>query len=123
MHKSSGKFQSFKIMIMIVTSVFSFTSMSNAFFLKGYSAIPWFIFSALVYFVPYCFILSDLTGTYNDQAGGIYTWLKDSTSQKLAFVTTLLWYCSYFIWMIALFMKTWIPLSILLFGKDLTQEA
>ena len=86
-----------KLIIMIVTTVFSFTSMSDAFFLKGYSAIPWFIISALTYFVPYLFIVSDLTSVYNDKAGGIYTWLKDSTSQKLAFVATLLWYSSYFI--------------------------
>lgn len=111
-----------KLIIMIVTTVFSFTSMSDAFFLKGYSAIPWFIISALTYFIPYLFIVSDLTSVYNDKAGGIYTWLKDSTSQKLAFVATLLWYSSYFIWMVSLFMKTWIPLSILLFGKDITHE-
>lgn len=112
-----------KLIIMIVTTVFSFTSMSDAFFLKGYSAIPWFLLSALTYFVPYLFIVSDLTSVYNDRNGGIYTWLKDSTSQRLAFVATLLWYSSYFIWMISLFMKTWIPLSILLFGKDITQES
>lgn len=107
---------------MIITTVFSFTSMSNAFFLKGYSAIPWFILSAIMYFIPYLFIVSDLTSVYNDRKGGIYTWLRDSTSQRMAFVATLLWYSSYFIWMVSLFMKTWIPLSILLFGKDITQS-
>lgn len=119
-HKSS--MAKTKLLVMIVTTVFSFTSMSNAFFLKGYSAIPWFILSALTYFVPYCFIIADLTTVYNDKAGGIYSWLKDSTSQRLAFVTTLMWYSSYFIWMISLCMKTWIPLSIILFGDDFTKN-
>lgn len=117
--KSIGKV---KLLIMIVTTVFSFTSMSNAFFLKGYSAIPWFILSAFTYFVPYCFIIADLTTVYKDKAGGIYSWLKDATSQKLAFVTTLMWYSSYFIWMISLCMKTWIPLSIMFFGHDWTKN-
>lgn len=117
--KSMGKA---KLLIMIVTTVFSFTSMSNAFFLKGYSAIPWFVISAFTYFVPYCFIIADLTSVYKDKAGGIYSWLKDSTSQKLAFVTTLMWYSSYFIWMISLCMKTWIPLSIMFFGDDWTKN-
>lgn len=66
-HKSS--MAKTKLLVMIVTTVFSFTSMSNAFFLKGYSAIPWFILSALTYFVPYCFIIADLTTVYNDKAG------------------------------------------------------
>lgn len=107
-----------KLVLMITTTVFSFTSMSEAFFLKGYSAIPWFIISALAYFIPYCFIMSDLTSVYQDKAGGVYSWLKETTSKRIAFIAVFLWYSSYFIWMISLYMKTWIPLSIILFGKD-----
>lgn len=111
---------SLKLILMITTTIFSFTSMSEAFFLKGYSAMPWFVISALCYFIPYCFIMADLTTVYRDKSGGVYSWLKETTSKRIAFIAVFLWYSSYFVWMISLFMKTWIPLSILLFGKDYT---
>ncbi|MGX7328699.1 amino acid permease [Enterococcus bulliens] len=116
------KFTRAKLLVIIITTVFSFSSMSDAFFLKSYSAIPWFILCAVVYFFPYCIILSDLTSVYQNEKGGVYSWLKETNTEKVAFIATFLWYGSYFTWMISLVMKTWIPLSILIFGKDLTSS-
>ncbi|MDR0885833.1 MAG: amino acid permease, partial [Clostridiales Family XIII bacterium] len=110
-----------KIIIMITTTVFSFSSMSNAFFLMGYKAIPWLILCAILYFVPFCFIIAEITSTYQNHQGGLYDWLADIVSPKMGFVAAFIWYCSYFIWMVSLFMKCWIPISIAIFGKDMTQ--
>lgn len=110
------------LVLIITTTVFSFSSMLTAFYMLGSQSLVWFIISALCYFVPYALIVAQYTKKYANRPGSIYDWLKDSLSPKAAFITVFLWYCSYFIWMISLFMKIMIPLSILLFGKDLTGE-
>ncbi|EYI65562.1 inner membrane transporter YjeM [Salmonella enterica subsp. enterica serovar Heidelberg str. N20134] len=38
------------LILMIFTSVFGFANSPSAFYLMGYSAIPWYIFSALLVF-------------------------------------------------------------------------
>ncbi|KDS01945.1 inner membrane transporter YjeM [Salmonella enterica subsp. enterica serovar Heidelberg str. RI-11-014316] len=37
------------LILMIFTSVFGFANSPSAFYLMGYSAIPWYIFSALLF--------------------------------------------------------------------------
>ena len=111
------------LVLIITTTVFSFSSMTTAFFMMGTKSLLWFLISSCCYFIPYTLIVSSYTRTYAKQAGGIYDWLKDSLSPKAAFITAFLWYCSYFTWIVSLFMKLLIPLSILFFGQDITQQA
>jgi amino acid transporter len=115
-------FNSKRLIIIITMTVFSFSSMTTAFFLMGIKAFPYFIGAALFYFVPYAIIISEFTGVYKNHIGGLYQWLAGHLSEKVAFIAAFLWYCSYFIWMISLFMKLWIPFSVLLFGEDLTKK-
>lgn len=108
------------LILIITTTVYSFSSMATAFFMMGVKALPWFFISAFCYFIPYALIVAQYTKKYAHRAGTIYDWLQESLSPKAAFITAFLWYCSYFTWMVSLFMKLLIPMSILLFGKDLT---
>lgn len=110
------------LILIITTTVYSFSSMSTAFYMMGIKALPWFFISAAFYFIPYALIVAQYTKRYADRAGSIYDWLRDSLSPRAAFVTIFLWYCSYFTWMVSLFMKLLIPLSILLFGEDKTGQ-
>ncbi|MGM0125803.1 hypothetical protein IGI37_003204 [Enterococcus sp. AZ194] len=111
------------LILIMTTTVYSFSSMATAFFMMGSKSLPWFLISALLYFIPYALIVAQYTKKYAHKAGTIYDWLKDSLTPKVAFITVFLWYCSYFTWMVSLFMKLTIPLSILVFGEDLTQQA
>ncbi|MCH4170123.1 MAG: glutamate/gamma-aminobutyrate family transporter YjeM [Lactobacillus sp.] len=120
MPKTAVELSFSKLVLIIATTVFSFTSMSNAYYLMSYGAIPWYILAAVIFFVPYALIVSEFTGNLGQYSGGLYSWVGQSLSQKTAFLTTFLWYSSYTIWLASLFMKVWIPLSILSFGKDLT---
>lgn len=120
--KTTTTFSPSRLIIMITMTVFSFSSMTTAFFLMGIKAFPFFIGAALFYFIPYAIIISEFTGVYKNQHSGLYGWLAGTLSERTAFIAAFLWYCSYFIWMISLFMKLWIPLSILVFGEDLTKK-
>ncbi|WP_207695728.1 hypothetical protein DOK67_0001569 [Enterococcus sp. DIV0212c] len=120
--KTTATFSPKRLVMIITMTVFSFSSMTTAFFLMGIKAFPYFVGAALFYFIPYAIIIAEFTGVYKNHIGGLYQWLAGHLSEKVAFIAAFLWYCSYFIWMISLFMKIWIPSSILLFGEDLTKK-
>ena len=112
-----------RLVMIITTTVFSFSSLTTAFFLMGMRALPYFIWAAVFYFIPYALIIADFTSVYKNDSGGLYQWLSDCLTERIAFIAAFLWYCSYFVWMISLFMKLWIPLSLLAVGQDLTKVA
>lgn len=108
------------LILMIFTSVFGFTNIPRAFYLMGYSAIPWYIFSAVLFFIPYAFMMAEYGAAFKDEKGGIYSWMEKSVGAKFAFIGTFMWYTSYIIWMVSVSSSIWIPFSNLLFGSDNT---
>jgi len=110
------------LILMIFTSVFGFANMPRAFYLMGYSAIPWYILSAILFFIPYAFMMAEFGASYKNETGGIYSWMQKSVGPKYAFVGTFMWYASYIIWMVNTSSSIWIPLSNAIFGRDRTTE-
>lgn len=110
------------LILMIFTSVFGFTNMPRSFYLMGYGAIIWFIISALVFFIPYAFMISEYGAAFKNEKGGIYSWMERSINSKYAFIGTFMWYASYIIWMVNVSSSIWIPFSTTLFGTDTTQS-
>ena len=110
------------LILMIFTSVFGFANMPRAFYLMGYSAIPWYILSAVLFFIPYAFMMAEFGAAYKNETGGIYSWMQKSVGPKYAFVGTFMWYASYIIWMFNTSSSIWIPLSNAIFGRDRTTE-
>lgn len=108
------------LILMIFTSVYGFNNIPRAFYLMGYSAIPWYIFSAIFFFIPYAFMMAEFGAAFRKETGGIYTWMDKSIGPKYAFVGTFMWYSSYLIWMVSVSSSIWVPLSNLIFGKDTT---
>jgi len=47
----SSKLTLVSLVLMIFTSVFGFANMPRSFYLMGYGAIPWYILSAITFFV------------------------------------------------------------------------
>ena len=110
------------LILMIFTSVFGFANMPRAFYLMGYSAIPWYILSAVLFFIPYAFMMAEYGAAYKKETGGIYSWMEKSVGSKYAFIGTFMWYASYIIWMVNVSTTLWIPLSNAIFGSDRTAE-
>ncbi len=106
--------------LMIFTSVFGFANMPRAFYLMGYSAIPWYVISAIAFFIPYAFMLAEYGSSFKNEKGGIYSWMEKSVNGKYAFIATFMWYASYIIWMVNICSTIWIPLSNTIFGEDRT---
>lgn len=110
------------LILMVFTSVYGFANIPTAFYLMGYSAIPWYIISAIAFFIPFAFMMAEFGAAYKKSEGGIYTWMADSVGPRFAFIGTFMWFSSYVIWMVSVSSKVWIPLSTFIFGGDRTQK-
>ncbi|WP_235822180.1 glutamate/gamma-aminobutyrate family transporter YjeM [Gottfriedia luciferensis] len=108
------------LILMVFTSVYGFGNIPTAFYLMGYSAIPWYLISALTFFIPFAFMMAEFGAAYKHSEGGIYTWMSDSVGPRFAFIGTFMWFSSYVIYMVSVSSKVWIPLSTFIFGEDRT---
>lgn len=120
--QKTSKLTLIPLILMIFTSVFGFANMPRAYFLMGYSAIPWYVISAILFFIPYAFMLAEYGAAFKDEKGGIYSWMEKSVGPKYAFVATFMWYASYVVWMVNICSSIWVPLSNAIFGSDKTGE-
>lgn len=118
--KDSGKLTLVSLVLMIFTSVFGFANMPRSYYLMGYGAIPWYILSAITFFVPFAFMMAEYGAAFKNEKGGIYSWMKRSVGAKYAFIGTFMWYASYIIWMVNVGSAIWVVLSTAIFGRDLT---
>ena len=107
---------------MIFTSVFGFANSPSAYYLMGYSAIPFYIFSALLFFIPFALMMAEMGAAYRKEEGGIYSWMNNSVGPRFAFIGTFMWFSSYIIWMVSTSAKVWVPFSTFLYGSDMTQH-
>ncbi|SFA84799.1 glutamate/gamma-aminobutyrate family transporter YjeM [Clostridium frigidicarnis] len=108
------------LILMIFTSVFGFANMPRSYYLMGYGAIPWYILSAITFFIPYAFMMAEYGAAFKSEKGGIYSWMEKSVGSKYAFIGTFMWYASYVVWMVNVSSSIWIPFSNAIFGSDNT---
>ncbi len=101
-------------------SVFGFANSPSAYYLMGYSAIPFYIFSALLFFIPFALMMAEMGAAYRKEEGGIYSWMNNSVGPRFAFIGTFMWF--YIIWMVSTSAKVWVPFSTFLYGSDMTQH-
>ena len=118
--KNTGKLTLVSLVLMIFTSVFGFANMPRSFYLMGYGAIPWYILSALTFFVPFAFMMAEYGAAFKEEKGGIYSWMAKSVGPKFAFIGTFMWYASYIIWMVNVGSAIWVVFSTAIFGTDTT---
>lgn len=122
MSKKNKKLSQGALILMIFTSVYGFNNMPRSFYLMGYGAIPFYILSAIVFFVPYAFMIAEYGSAFKDEKGGIFSWMQICVNTKYAFVATFMWYTSYIIWMVNICSGIMIPLSNGVFGTDTTSK-
>lgn len=110
------------LILLIFSSVFGFNNMPRAFYLMGYAAIPWYIFGAITFMIPYASMIAEYGAAFKDEKGGIYSWMAKSIGPKYAFVGTFMWFFSYVIWLVSTSSSIWVPLSTAITGTDSTSK-
>lgn len=121
MNQSLKKMSLTGLILMIFTSVFGFANSPSAFYLMGYSAAPFYILSALFFFIPFALMMAEMGSAYRKEEGGIYSWMNNSVGPRFAFIGTFMWFSSYVVWMVSTAAKVWVPFSTFIWGADRTQ--
>ncbi|MGO5053085.1 glutamate/gamma-aminobutyrate family transporter YjeM [Lachnospiraceae bacterium LCP25S3_G4] len=122
MSEKSKKLTRGALILMIFTSVYGFNNMPRSYYLMGYGAIPFYIISAIVFFVPFAFMIAEYGSAFKEEKGGIFSWMQICVNTKFAFVATFMWYTSYVIWMVNISSGIMIPISNAIFGTDTTSK-
>ncbi len=110
------------LVLMIFTSVFGFANMPRAFYLMGYAAIPWYLFGAITFVIPYAFMVAEYGAAFRTEKGGIYSWMSKSVGSRYAFIGTFMWFFAYVVWMVSTASSIWIPFANAIFGSDTTNQ-
>lgn len=117
---SNKKLTLIPLALMCVTSVFMFANIPRSFLLMGYAAIPWYILSAITFFVPFAFMVAEYGAAFREKKGGIYAWLEKAVGPRYAFIGIFMWYIGWLVWVVLTVTSIWIHFSTILFGKDTT---
>jgi amino acid transporter len=116
---SKNKLTTIPLALMLFAAVYSFVSPS-IFYLMGYSSIPIYIIAAIVFFIPFAFMIIEYGAAFKIEKGGIYSWMEKSVGEKYALTTMFMWYSAVIVFLVSLSSVFWIRFSALLFGKDTT---
>lgn len=119
---SSKKITTFGLVTMIITAIFGFGNVSNAYLQMGYGSIIWYALAGILFFFPCGLMMAEYGSAFKEAKGVIYSWLAGSIGERWAFVGTFVWLASWIVWMVSTSSRIWITFSALIFGKDTTQS-
>lgn len=95
---SSKKISSFALVLLITGAIDSIRNLPGA-ALFGSTLIFFFVLSALIFLIPVALIAAELSSTWSEEEGGIYSWVQHAFGAKVAFfaiwlqwINTLVWY-------------------------------
>lgn len=95
---SSEKISIFALVLLITGAIDSIRNLPGT-ALFGSTLIFFFIFSAIVFLIPVALVAAELSSTWSEEEGGIYSWVKHAFGENVAFFTiwlqwinTLVWY-------------------------------
>jgi glutamate:GABA antiporter len=66
--------------------------------LFGSSLIFFFIFSAIVFLIPVALVSAELSSTWSEEEGGVYSWVRHAFGDNMAFFTIWLQWINTMVW-------------------------
>ncbi|WP_440320684.1 glutamate/gamma-aminobutyrate family transporter YjeM [Laedolimicola sp.] len=105
---------------MIFTTIFGFSNIHTAYFMMGYSAIPWYILAGLAFFIPYALMVAEYGMAFRNEKGGIFAWMSRSVSTKYGFMGIFMWYTAFIIYFVNVSTAFFLKVSAFIWGEDRT---
>ena len=94
---SSEKISVFALVLLITGAIDSIRNLP-ATALFGPALIFFFIFSAIVFLIPVALVSAELSSTWADEEGGIYSWINHAFGENWAFLTIWLQWINTMVW-------------------------
>ncbi|MGQ3892575.1 amino acid permease [Legionella sp. CNM-4043-24] len=94
---SSEKISVFALVLLITGAIDSIRNLP-ATALFGSSLIFFFTLSAIVFLIPVALVSAELSSTWSEEEGGIYSWVKHAFGENVAFFTIWLQWINTMVW-------------------------
>ncbi len=94
---SSEKISVLALVLLITGAIDSIRNLP-ATALFGSSLIFFFIFSAIVFLIPVALVSAELSSTWSEEEGGVYSWVRHAFGDNMAFLTIWLQWINTMVW-------------------------
>ncbi|WP_419418903.1 APC family permease [Legionella sp. D16C41] len=94
---SSEKISVLALVLLITGAIDSIRNLPGT-ALFGSSLIFFFIFSAIVFLIPVALVSAELSSTWPEEEGGVYSWVKSAFGENAAFFTIWLQWINTMVW-------------------------
>lgn len=94
---SSEKISVFALVLLITGAIDSIRNLP-ATALFGSSLLFFFLFSAIVFLIPVALVSAELSSTWPEEEGGVYSWVKHAFGENVAFFTIWLQWINTMVW-------------------------
>ncbi|KTC65469.1 amino acid antiporter (plasmid) [Legionella adelaidensis] len=94
---SSEKISVLALVLLITGAIDSIRNLP-ATALFGSSLIFFFIFSAIVFLIPVALVSAELSSTWSEEEGGVYSWVRNAFGENWAFFTIWLQWINTMVW-------------------------
>ncbi|KTC81630.1 APC family permease [Legionella brunensis] len=94
---SSEKISVLALVLLITGAIDSIRNLP-ATALFGSSLIFFFAFSAIVFLIPVALVSAELSSTWSEEEGGVYSWVKHAFGDSVAFLTIWLQWINTMVW-------------------------
>ncbi|MDP1602581.1 MAG: APC family permease [Legionella sp.] len=94
---SSEKISVLALVLLITGAIDSIRNLPGT-ALFGSSLIFFFIFSAIVFLIPVALVSAELSASWPEEEGGVYSWVKHAFGENIAFFTIWLQWINTMVW-------------------------
>ncbi|ETO93748.1 APC family permease [Legionella oakridgensis] len=94
---SSEKISVFALVLLITGAIDSIRNLP-ATALFGSSLIFFFVFSAIIFLIPVALVSAELSSTWSEEEGGVYSWVRHAFGENWAFFTIWLQWINTMVW-------------------------
>ncbi|MGL5417446.1 MAG: glutamate/gamma-aminobutyrate family transporter YjeM [Clostridium sp.] len=109
----------FSFLVMIFLTVYGLPNGEQVYYQMGYAAITYLVIAVIIFFIPYSFIVAEMSSAFKHKKGGIFSWMSESVNEGFSLVGTFIWYGSFVVmWFSA--SSICIAISVAIFGVDTT---
>lgn len=89
----------------------------QVYYQMGYASITYIILGVVFFFIPYTFMVSEMSSAFSHHKGGIFSWMRECVGLKFSTIGAFIWYISAIITWFSL-SSIAITISTMFFGKD-----
>jgi len=94
---SSQKISILALVLLITGAIDSVRNLPGT-ALFGSSLIFFFIFSAIIFLIPVALVSAELSSTWSQEEGGVYSWVRHAFGENFAFLTIWLQWINTMVW-------------------------